>query len=138
MAMNYYDAFIAVADDCPVSDSVVPTARGDKKSVAVLQYEMLAGSPYEHSQEDVLFHSWLQRQDLGDLSADEVARLRAEFFSKDQACLRASPLPKRFGWGLSFNDKGRVALCPMESEEYRQRVEGGDVKVMKAMRSKRA
>lgn len=138
MDMNYYDSFIAVADDCPVSASVVPTARGDKKTVAVLQYEMLAGSPYQHTQEDVLFGSWLQRQDLGDPSADEVARLREEFFSKDQACLRASPLPKKFGWGLSFDDKGRVALCPMESDEYRQRVDGADVKVMKAMRSKRA
>jgi len=136
--MNYYDSFIAVADDCPVSQSVVPTARGDKKTVAMLQYEMLAGNAYQHTQEDVLFNSWLQRQDLGDPSADEVARLRQEFFSKDQACLRASPLPKKFGWGLSFDDKGAVALCPMESEEYRQRIEGRDVKVMKAMRSKRA
>lgn len=138
MDMNYYDSFIAVADDCPVTESVVPTAGGDKKTVAVLQYEMLAGSPYQCTQEDVLFNSWLERQDLGDPSADEVGRLRDEFFSKDQACLRASPLPKKFGWGLSFDDKGGVALCPMESEEYRQRVEGGDVKVMKAMRFKRA
>lgn len=138
MEMNYYDSLIAVADDCPVSESVVPTARGDNKTVAVLQYEMLADSPYQHTQEDVLFNSWLQRQDLADPSADDVASLRDEFFSKPQACLRASPLPKRFGWGLSFDDKGRVALCAMESDEYRRRFEGGDVKVIKAMRSKRA
>jgi len=139
MDMNYYNSFIAVADDCPVSESVVPTTRGDQKTVALLQYEMIGGSPYRHTQEDVLFNSWLQRQDLGEQSADQVRRLREQFFSKDQACLRASPLPKKFGWGLDFDDKGGVALCPMESPEYRQRVEGGgDVKVMKAMRSKRA
>lgn len=94
MEMNYYDSLIAVADDCPVSEAVVPTARDDKETVAVLQYEMLADSPYQHTQADVLFSSWLQRQDLGDPSADELARLRDEFFSKPQACLRASPLPK--------------------------------------------
>lgn len=138
MDMNYYRSFIAVAEDCPVTEGVLPTPRGGKKTVAVLQYEMIADTPYQHTQEDVLFNSWLQRQDLGEVSAGEVARLRGEFFSKAQACLRASPLPKQFGWGLDFDDKGRVALFPMESAEYRRRVEGGDVKVMKAMRSKRA
>lgn len=137
MDINYYDSFIAVADDCPVAEGVVPTARGAKKTVAVLQYEMIADSPYQHTQEDVLFQSWFQRQDLGDPTADEVARLRHEFFSKDQPCLRASPLPKKFGWGLIFNDKGGVALCPVESDEYRQRLADTDIKVMKAMRSKR-
>ena len=138
MDINYYSSFIAVADDCPVTESVVPTVKGDKKTAAVIQYEMIAGDPYRHTQEDVLFNSWLQRQALGDPSADEVARLREEFFAKDQPCLRASPLPKKFGWGLVFDDKGGVALCPMESEEYKQRLEDGDLKVMKAMRSKRA
>jgi hypothetical protein len=87
---------------------------------------------------DVLFNSWLQRQKLGDLSGDEVASLREEFFSKDQPCLRASPLPKKFGWGLIFNHEGGVALCPAESDEYQQMLNDPDLKVMKAMRSKRA
>jgi hypothetical protein len=104
----------------------------------VLQYEMLAGKPYVHSQPDVLFESWLQRQDMGHLSAEEVSRLREEFFSRPQACLRASPLPKQFGWGLAFDEQGRVAVCPMESDEYRELAAGGQVAVVKAMRSKRA
>ncbi len=32
MDMNYYDSFIAVADDCPVTESVVPIAGGDRKT----------------------------------------------------------------------------------------------------------
>lgn len=135
--INYYDAFITVADDSPVTSSVVPTAKGDKKTVAVLQYEMISGNPYGHTQMDVLFESWLRRQNLGELSADEVASLREEFFSKDQPCLRASPLPKKFGWGLSFAHDGGVALVPMESEEYAAKSSDPDLKVMKAMRSKR-
>ncbi|HEX2049172.1 MAG TPA: DUF6157 family protein [Actinomycetota bacterium] len=133
--LNYYDTLIAVAGDCPVTASVVPPSRA-KKTVAELQYEMLVDSPFVHTQEDVLFETWLRRQ--GDeIGAGDVARLRAEFLSKPQACLRASPLPKRYGWGLLFDDGGRVALCPMESERYRDLVASGEVTVLEALRSTR-
>ncbi|MDQ4088860.1 MAG: DUF6157 family protein [Actinomycetota bacterium] len=137
--LNYYDTLIAVADDCPVDRSVVPTPRGGKPTVATLQYEMLAGNPHVLTQEDVLFESWLARQDLDHDRADR-RRLREEFFSKPQACMRSSPLPKQYGWGLLFDGEGRVALLPMESPEYQRLVAATDtgVKVLKAMRSKRA
>ncbi len=137
---GYVDTLIAVADDCPVSRSVVPTARGGKKTVAVVQYEMLAGNPHLLTQEDVLFGSWLSRQDMpDDLSEEDLARQRQEFFAKPQACLRSSPLPKRYGWGLLFDGEGRVALLPMESDEYQRLVAGGvgGVKVLTALRSRR-
>nr|WP_260407952.1 DUF6157 family protein [Planomonospora venezuelensis] len=138
--MNYYRTLIAVADDCPVSASVVPPERGGRLTVAGVQHRMLDGDPHVLTQEDVLFETWLRRQEPGERSANEVARLRDAFFSKPQACLRASPLPKKYGWGLLFDAEGRVALCPMESDAYRRIVEGdGDgVTVLKAMRSRRA
>lgn len=141
MDLNYYQTLIAVADDCPVTSSVVPTARGAAKTVAVLQYEMLAEHPYGLTQEDVLFESWRRRQDLPDEGSDaDRAALRARFFAKPQACLRGSPLPKRYGWGLLFDQDGRTALCPMESEEYQRLVDGNEagVTVLKALRSRRA
>ncbi|MQA00201.1 MAG: hypothetical protein GEU80_12895 [Dehalococcoidia bacterium] len=138
MDLNYYDTLITVADDCRATESTVPVARGGKKTVAVLQYEMLEGHPYVLTQEDVLFESWFRRQDLSGASEGEVARLRAEFLSKPQACLRSSPLPKQYGWGFVFDGEGRVALCPMESEEYRALLAGARLTVLKAMRSKRA
>ncbi|MFB9253366.1 DUF6157 family protein [Sphaerisporangium melleum] len=138
MDVNYYQTLIAVADDCPVTASEVPRPRAGKKTVAVLQYEMLAGEPYVHTSEDVLFTSWLARQDLADPSEDEIARLRHEFFSRPQACLRASPLPKKHGFGLAFDDQGRVALVPMESEEYQNLLTSPTHKITKAMRSRRA
>ncbi|GAA3794402.1 DUF6157 family protein [Sphaerisporangium flaviroseum] len=138
MDLNYYQTLIAVADDCPVTESVIPRARGEKKTVAALQYELLVGNPYVYTQEDVLFESWLRRQDLPDPSEDEVARLRHEFFSRSQACLRASPLPKKHGWGLAFDSEGRVSLCPMESKEYQDLLADESVTVLKAMRSRRA
>ncbi|ALS28644.1 hypothetical protein IJ21_32530 [Paenibacillus sp. 32O-W] len=60
MDYNYYRTLIAVADDCPLRASKVPEGRGGKKSIAQIQYEMLAGHPYEYTQEDVLFHTWLE------------------------------------------------------------------------------
>jgi hypothetical protein len=137
--MSYYQTLIAVADDCPVDAATVPVARGGKATVATVQYELLAERPYRMTQEDVLFLSWLRRRpEAGRLAEDEVAALREEFFSRSQACLRASPLPKKYGFGLLFDGDGRVALCPMESAEYRRIVEGGEgYKVVKAMRSSR-
>ena len=138
MDLNYFQTLIAVADDCPVTKSMVPEDRGGKKTVAVLQYELLAASPYVYTQADVLFHTWLQRQAGPGTSDAEVAQLRAAFFAKPQACLRSSPLPKQYGWGLHFDGEGRVALCPMESEEYQQLLTGDRVTVLKAFRSRRA
>ncbi|MEV4298147.1 DUF6157 family protein [Microbispora rosea] len=143
--LNYYSTLIAVADDCPVTAAEVPGGRGGRPTVAVLQYELISGAPYGLTQEDVLFETWLRRQDLpADLPAERRAELRKEFFSRSQACLRASPLPKKHGWGLLFDQDGRIALCPMESEEYRRLVDGaqagrdGGVRVLKALRSRRS
>ncbi|MEV5738502.1 DUF6157 family protein [Microbispora rosea] len=143
--LNYYSTLIAVADDCPVTAAEVPGGRGGRPTVAVFQYELISGAPYGLTQEDVLFETWLRRQDLpADLTAERRAELRKEFFSRSQACLRASPLPKKHGWGLLFDQDGRIALCPMESEEYRRLVEGaqagqdGGVRVLKALRSRRS
>jgi hypothetical protein len=135
--MNYYTTLIAVADDCPVTRSTVPVAKAGKPTVATLQYAMIAREPHALTQEDVLFESWHARQSP-DLTAD-VAALRQAFFARSQACLRASPLPKQYGFGLLFDRAGRVALCPMESAEYKRLVAGeGEVKVLKAMRTSRA
>lgn len=137
--MNYIDTFITVADDCPVASGVVPPSRGGKKPLALIQYQMLAADPYTHTQEEVLFESTMQHKgvDLG--TAEGKASVRAQFFAKPQACLRASGLPKRYGWGLHFDGEGKAALVAMESAEY-QRLAGGQgaAKILKALRSSRA
>ncbi|SDX97974.1 hypothetical protein SAMN05444365_101275 [Micromonospora pattaloongensis] len=138
MDLNYYQTLIAVADDCPVAASEVPRPRGGRPTVAVVQYELLVADPYRYTQEDVLFESWLARRD-GQWSPAEVARLREEFFARPQACLRSSPLPKRHGWGLLFDDRGRIALCAMESDEYARLISAvpPPLKVLKALRTRR-
>ncbi len=139
--MSYVQTLIAVADDCPVMSSVVPTAHAGKKTVAVLQHELIAAQAHTLTQEDVLFEVWLRRQDPPSNPGDlERVELRERFFAKPQACLRSSPLPKRYGWGLLFDHEGKVALCPMESKEYRRLIEGrvNGIRIFKALRSSRA
>ncbi|PRY01912.1 DUF6157 family protein [Allonocardiopsis opalescens] len=144
MDLNYYRTFIAVSDDCPAEAAAEPPVRAGRETVASVQYRMLAEHPAAYTQEDVLFESWLRRQPPSEEVPAEPtdaqrAALRDRFFSRSHACLRASPLPKTYGWGLLFDDEGRITLCPRESEEYARLLTGPDgIRVLKAMRSKRA
>lgn len=134
---NYYATLIAVADDCPVDHSEVPEEKPGKKTVANIHYEMLVDKPFSVRQEDVLFETWFRRQPNRPTDPAEIAKLREEFFATPKPCLRTSPLAKRYGWSFVFDKEGRAKLCPMESKEYRNLLESGEVKVLKAMASSR-
>ncbi|MBD0321744.1 MAG: hypothetical protein ICV87_15515, partial [Gemmatimonadetes bacterium] len=124
--MSYVDTFILVAEDCPVRTGVVPTARGRKgeegktKTIPVLQYELLSQRPYGFTHESLLFAVHVRHKGI---SEDELATrgdgIRAELFGKPHPWLRASPLPKRYGWGVHYDAQGRIALYGMEAEAYR-------------------
>jgi hypothetical protein len=135
MENNYYNTFIEVAPDCPAETSVVPTAKGDKPTMATRQYEMIAQNPYKYTQEDILFETYA---DANDIPAENRAVEREKFFSKGQACLRASALGKRYGWGVHNDADGKVALYAVESDEYKRLAADDSLKHLKAMRSKRA
>lgn len=143
MAHNYFDTFIAVAEDTKATEATVPQPRGGKKTVAQMQFEMLSDS-FAYTQEEVLFDVWFARQgeegklDLDSISDEEQATIRETFFAKGQACLRASPLTKAYGWGVIFDEQGRAALCAMESDEYASHAANPDLTHTRAMRSKRA
>ena len=138
--MNYHDTFIRVAPDCPVNEAVVPTGRRAEKSVPQVEYELLAENPYAFTQEELLFAVHVRRRRISktELKARRAA-LWEEFFGKPRACLRASMLPKKYGWGLHFDAAGRIALVAVQSAEYRSFEQGkGVATVLTAMRNKRA
>jgi hypothetical protein len=138
--MNYYDTFIQIAPDCPVREAVVPTSKRDGKSIPQIEYELLVANSYTFTQEELLFAVHVQRQEINprELKTRREA-LWEEFFGKPRACLRASMLPKKYGWGLHFDAEGRIALVAMESAEYKAFVSGKGVgTVLTAMRNKRA
>ncbi len=132
---NYYDTFIQAADDSPAGAGTVPAPKGDRKTVALIQYELLAEHPYTYTQEEVLFETHLRHKGLTP-GKEERAELWDSFFAVPKACLRASPLPKGYGWGVHFDGEGKVALYGVESEDYGKFSES-DAKQLKAMRSKR-
>lgn len=123
---NYIDAFIAVAEDCPVTASRIPPDR-EPKSIARRTWEMLIETPYQYTSDDVLYT--VQGQPKG------VSR--EEFFSKPQPCFRASPLTKQYGWGIHADGQGKIALIAMESKEYAHLLADKNLSQKKAMRSAR-
>lgn len=132
--MNYYDTFIEVAEDCPVKVAEVPQPKGNKKTIPVMQYEMIANNPYKYTQEDVLFEVYAQNHGISQEKRDSE---REKFFSKGQPCLRSSSLGKRYGWGIHNDPEGKIALYAVESSEYKKFVNDNSIKHLKAMRSKR-
>lgn len=128
---NYFDTFITVSGDCPAEGGLTPTKAG---GVAQLQHQLLSDAPYSLTSDDLLFEVHARRRGIAE--ADRGAA-RAAFFAKPQACLRASPLVKRYGWGIHHDREGRVALYGVESSEYAAFCERDDLKVVAGIRSRR-
>ncbi len=74
---------------------------------------MLVEHPYEFTSDDVLFTTFAIRKEIPE---NEWAEQRAIFFSKGQPCFRASPLTKRYGWGIHSDAEGKVALFGAETK----------------------
>ncbi|MEO8532977.1 MAG: DUF6157 family protein [Flavobacterium sp.] len=131
---NYENTFIEVAEDCPALSGEIPKQKTDAKTIAGIAFEMISRHPYKYSSDDVLFQVFA---DKNDLTKTEYKEAREKFFSKGQACLRASPLTKRYGWGIHNNENGKIALFGRETEEYKKLLKDENLKVVKAMRSSR-
>ena len=131
---NYANTFIEIAEDCPTAIGEVPPLKGDNKSVANLQFDMLVEHPYHFSSDDVLFTVHATRKEVPHA---ELEAEREAFFSKGQACFRASPLTKRYGWGVHSDANGKIAMYAADSEEYQAFLKDDAVTKVKAMRSKR-
>ena len=129
---NYENTFIEVAEDCPAIVGEIPKMKGDTKTVAAIQFEIIRKNPYKFTSDDVLFQVFVDKNDLTKL---EHAAAREQFFSKGQACLRASPLTKRYGWGIHNNKEGKIALYGVETPEYQKFLKDENLKVVKAMRT---
>lgn len=138
--MSYINTFIQIADDCPITSSVIPTAKGKHTPIHVIQYELLSQQPYHYTHEELIFAVHVRRHSIED---DEQQARKAEIwaalFQKGHPCLRASELTKKYGWGAHYNEEGKIAIYGVESEEYKQFVQGtnGVTQVLMAMRSKR-
>ncbi len=131
---NYKNTFIEIAEDCPLNISEIPPLKGDKKSVANLQFEILDKNPYKFTSDEVLFQVYA---DKNDLTQSEYPAEREKFFSKGQPCFRTSPLAKRYGFGIHHNENGKIGIYGVETKEYAKFIAENSIQKVKAMRSKK-
>lgn len=131
MAMGYINTFVAVALDCPAGVGVVP---GRPMSIAGLEYALLTANPYRLTGEDLILAVHAQHKGIADA---DIEAFKAALFSRLHPCLRASMLPKQFGWGAHYDAKGRIALYGVETDDYRRLTSQADIKVIPAMRNRR-
>lgn len=131
---NYFDTLIEVAEDTKVSSGTKPSSKGAKKTVAEMQYELIADNPYKFTSDEVIFKIFASRNDL---TTGEYEDAKKVFFSKGQPCFRASPLTKSYGFGVHSDNEGKIAIFGMDTEHYQKLIDAPDVKKVKAMRSSR-
>jgi hypothetical protein len=130
---NYSNAFISVADDCPADTGTVPPERVDP-TIARMQYEMISENPYRYTSDEIIFAVHVAKNGI---RPEEIEARRAAFFSRGQACLRASPLGKRYGWGIHHDAESRVALYSRDSDAYGRLARDPALQQVKAMKSAR-
>jgi hypothetical protein len=136
---NCFNTFIRVAEDCLARTGEEPPLRAGKPTVACLQYLMIAKAPYKYTSDDVIFATSAPGRELAVKAAKaEKHAAREAFFSRGQACMRASSLGKRFGWGVHADSEGRIAIYGIDSKRYQELVRDPKLTQVRAMRSKRA
>jgi len=114
---NYYNTFILIAEDSSVSNAEIPPVKETNRTAANIQFEIIRNNPYRYTSDEVLFKVFYEKNTIDE---KEKISQRELFFSKGQPCFRASPLTKRYGWGVHYNEEGKMALYPVESSEYQK------------------
>jgi len=136
---NCFNTLIQVAEDCPARTGEEPPLRAGRPTVASLQYAMIAKAPYKYTSDDVIFATSAAGRELdAKLTKKERSLAREAFFSRGQACMRASSLGKRFGWGVHADSEGRIAIYAIDSKRYQALARDTKLTQARAMRSKRA
>jgi hypothetical protein len=133
MATGYTNTFITIAPDCPTTVEATPPKA---TSIAGLEYAILTTMPYRLTGDELLFAVHLRHKGISEDDGDLVA-IRAAFFARPHPCLRTSMLPKRYGWGVHYDNASRIALYGVETVEYRLFAAREDLKVIPAMRNRR-
>ncbi|MDF1995869.1 DUF6157 family protein [Peribacillus frigoritolerans] len=132
--MSYKNTLITISEDSKVSSAKVPVIKNEKPTIAYIEHDLINNNPYKFTQEHLQFKTYLIKNQM---EAENAAELREQFFSKSKACFRASPLVKNYGWGIHYNNQGKIAIYDVNSEMYNQLLKQDDITKLKGMRSKR-
>jgi hypothetical protein len=136
---NPLNQFIEIAPDSPTDKAIVPQQKNGKPTIATIEYELLSSKPYGYTLAELKFATHVKHKQIppAELKA-HGEQLREAFLAKPYACMRASPLTKQYGWGAHYDEKGRIAIYPAESKEYKRFVADKFMRKFFAVRSKRA
>lgn len=132
MTTNYINTLITIAPDSDAEVAVAPPHT--TPTVASQQYAMISANPYVYTSDDVIFARVAEKDGI---SAEDLAEAQAAYFAKGRACMRTSPLPKKFGWGIHADGESRIALVAVESKRYAELLADDTVKKTPAMRTSR-
>jgi Family of unknown function (DUF6157) len=130
---NYSNAFIAVAEDCKAQVGTIPPERSER-TIAQIQYGLIANHPYRFTSDEIIFAAHAEKHNI---ASSRLEHERQVFFSKGQACLRASALGKTYGWGIHANQDSKVALFSRDSKAYQDHCANETLKQLKAMKNSR-
>ncbi|GJD48584.1 hypothetical protein OPKNFCMD_1307 [Methylobacterium crusticola] len=128
------NCFVTIAADCPAKVGTVPGERGGAPSVPAIQHALLTAEPYRYDHEGLIWEVHRRHKGVAGEGLEAAAARRA-LLSRSHPCMRASALPKRYGWGVHYDDAGRIAIYGAETERYRELAAGPAV--VPAMRSRR-
>ncbi|MEI3607711.1 DUF6157 family protein [Pseudogracilibacillus sp. SE30717A] len=132
--MSYKNTFITISEDSTVESGNIPLPRNNKPTIASIEYDLISNNPYKYTEKDVQFNTYLIRNQI---ESNDLEELREQFFNKPKACFRASPLVKKYGWGIHYDNDGKIALFDAKSEDYNRFVKSDNVTLLKGIRSKR-
>lgn len=132
MSTNYLNTFITAAADCKARAGTVPSKAG---TIGALQLSLLLARPYALTSDELLLEVHIIRNGI---PPEDREAARDRLFAKPQACLRASPLVKTYGWGLHHDGAGRIAAHGVETDAYRDLSTRPDLAVVAGMRNGRA
>ncbi|MFJ9384126.1 DUF6157 family protein [Peribacillus sp. NPDC101481] len=132
--MSYKNTLITISEDSKVTSAKVPVIKNEKPTIAYIEHDLINNNPYKFTQEDVQFKTFLIKSQIEE---ENTAELREQFFSKPKACFRASPLVKNYGWGIHYDNQGKIAIYDVNSKMYNQLLKQADITKLKGMRSKR-
>lgn len=130
---SYANTFIEVAEDSYAEHGTEPPLR-EQKSAARLQYEWLSERPYTLTSDDLLFTLYALKNSI---PREQQPLEREAFFSRGQPCMRASDLPKKYGWGIHYDSDARMAIYGVETEKYAAFRADPSLTHLRAMRSER-
>ncbi|SEQ48225.1 hypothetical protein SAMN05216232_2570 [Virgibacillus subterraneus] len=132
--MNYYSTFILISDDSPVQASKIPVSNREKRTISEIEYALLHENPGYYTQDELQFEVHMIHKGIPKENRHGEKIL---FLEKSRACMRASSLPKRFGWGIYFDTYGNAEMIPVETEKYQELKQQDQIKKVKAMKSKK-